>query len=71
MQDESTSTKVIVKLNNRTMLALEAASAAAHLNSTDTINRGIQVYAYLLAKAGKSMTLAVMDDNGKSEILHL
>lgn len=71
MQDESTNTKVIVNLNNRTMLSLEAASAAAGLNSTDTINRAIQVYAYLLARAAKSMTLAVMNDKGKSEILHL
>ncbi len=64
-----TSTKVTVKLNHRTMKALEKASKQGGLNKTDTINRAVQVYAHLLGLAGDDGAITVVV-NGQPERFH-
>jgi len=66
----TSSTKITVKLSPRTMGALEQASKSVELNKTDTINRGIQIYAYLLAQADANGSVTIIK-NGQQEHIRL
>jgi hypothetical protein len=65
----SPSTKVTVKLNARSMTALDRASELVGLNKTDTINRAIQFYANMLARAEDGVVTVVAD--GQHERFHM
>jgi hypothetical protein len=63
------STKVTVKLNARSMAALERASELVDLNKTDTINRAIQFYATMLARSEDGIVTVL--NKGQYERLHM
>jgi hypothetical protein len=51
------------------MAALDKASRLGELNKTDTINRGIQFYAKMLAEADDGVITVLID--GKMQHYHL
>lgn len=53
--------KVSANLTARSMAALEAASATTGDNETDTLNRAIQVYAYVSKVMAEGKVVLVVD----------
>jgi len=68
MKDEQTPTKVTVKLSPRTMDALNQAAESGGLNRTDTINRAIQVYDYLLKRLDDEKGLTILTEDGRERL---
>jgi len=65
-QDDST--KATVKLTAKSMDALQRASVAGHLNRTDTINRAVQLYDFVVNAVDDSDDNAlIIERNGKQE----
>jgi len=61
-------TKVTVKLSPKSVAALERASRLGELNRTDTINRAIQLYDFILAAVGAHDDNAlIIERNGRQE----
>jgi hypothetical protein len=62
------STKVTVKLTAKSVDALQRASGAGGLNRTDTVNRALQLYDFVLNAVDDSDENAlIIERNGKQE----
>jgi len=61
-------TKVTVKLSAKSVAALERASQVGELNRTDTINRAIQLYDFILtAVEAHEDNALIIERSGKQE----
>lgn len=61
-------TKVTVKLTPKSIEALNRASRVAELNRTDTLNRAIQLYDFVLnAVDGNESNALIIERDGKQE----
>ena len=61
-------TKVTVKLTQRSIDALNRAAQAAELNRTDTINRAIQLYDFIVNEVdGHADRALIIERDGRQE----
>jgi hypothetical protein len=62
------STKVTVKLTPKSVTALERASRTSELNRTDTVNRAIQLYDFIITAIDANEENAlIIERNGRQE----
>jgi hypothetical protein len=67
-QEYDESTKVTVRLSAKSVDALRRASAAGGLNRTDTLNRAVQLYDFVINAVDQSNDNAlIIERNGKQE----
>lgn len=67
-QSPTPPTKVTVKLTQRSIDALDRASRMAELNRTDTINRAIQLYDFIVnALDGNERNALIIERDGRQE----
>ncbi|MFG1605509.1 hypothetical protein [Actinoplanes sp. NPDC049265] len=61
-------TKVTVKFSPKTVDALISAAKLVHLNKTDTINRAVQLYEFVLSAVnGSDDGVLIVERDGKQE----
>lgn len=69
MPDVIVSEEITVALTERSAKCLRLAADNEGLSVTDTVNRALQVYAYLTHLHGEGYALARVDDYGNAEVL--
>jgi hypothetical protein len=57
-------TKLTVNLINKAVEALDSAAAVTQLSKTDTVNRALQVYAFMIEEQEKGGQLLVRELDG-------
>lgn len=58
-------TKLTVNLTARSVAAMDEAAALSGDSKTDAVNRGLQLYAFVLRIMAEGKLLCVADDKGK------
>jgi hypothetical protein len=64
MIDEADLTKLTVNLVPRAVVAMEFGAALAGDTRTDTVNRALQVYAYLMEQMAFGRRIVLLDADG-------